>query len=107
MNNPFKTIQQFKEFATSFIDFETNQIIYQYAGKNYLVEAAADKDNNIINFIQIEIQFPENFELQPQSVIFVKGDDESEEFLYNNFLEWLASFKKELNATKEDLDKVF
>lgn len=101
------TPQEFKNNSNSFIDFETNQIIYQYAGKNYLVEAAADKDNNIINFIQIEIQFPENLDLQPQSAIFVKGDEESEEFLYNNFLEWIDSFKKELNATKEDLNKVF
>lgn len=107
MNNSLKTVQQFKEFANSFIDFETNQIIYQYTDKNYLVEAASDKDNNIINFIQIEIQVPENLDLQPQTAIFVKGDNESEEFLYNNFLEWLDSFKKELNATKEDLDKVF
>ncbi len=101
------TPQEFKNNSNSFIDFETNQIIYQYAGKNYLIEAAADKDSNIINFIQVEIQFPEKFDLQSQSAIFVKGDDESEELIYNNFVEWLDSFKKELNATKEDLDKVF
>lgn len=93
------TPEIFKSKINSQIDFETNQIIYQYVGKNYIIEATANKDDNIITFI--------SFECFKNCFYLIKSECESEAAFYSKFLDNIRKFRDELTMAKDDLNKSF
>lgn len=93
------TPEIFKSEVNSQIDFETNQVIYQYVGKNYIIEATADKDDNILTFI--------SFECFKDCFCLIKDECESETAFYLKFLDAIRKFRDELTLAKDDLNKAF